>query len=303
MRLTDRPRTLTEMTGQSHWPAELQAVLDKALARELDERYRSAGDFGRELTRAVEGMPETALAGAGTLVMSAPGVPPTRISGGAASARTVALDAAPPPAAAPPSPRVEEKRSRVPLMVGGGVAVAAIVGLFAMTQLKDGGAVTPPTDSVAAAADDTGTTQLSSRLPDATPVRPDTAGRRVTTPATSSPRPVESSTTGPASTAYNPEADFNRWLSEAQDTSNVPRARRVITQVDRVVPRLATAMDSAIARYIQAQAWATYAISTEDVAEQRLRYSNVCRVLRADSARIVQTPYSRQARDLLELCP
>ena len=45
------------------------------------------------------------------------------------------------------------------------------------------------------------------------------------------------------------------------------------------------------------------AVLIEDVAEQRLRYSNVCRILRTDSATIVQTPYSRQARDLLELCP
>ncbi|MBI3790359.1 MAG: serine/threonine protein kinase [Gemmatimonadetes bacterium] len=81
MRLTDQPKTLGEMKGDVAWPAELQAVMDKALARDAAQRYASAAEFGRDLSRAVEGMPAPGLASeAGTMVMSAPAVP----SGGSA---------------------------------------------------------------------------------------------------------------------------------------------------------------------------------------------------------------------------
>jgi serine/threonine protein kinase len=42
MRLTDQPKTLAEMKPDVAWPAELQAVMDKALARDADERYAKA---------------------------------------------------------------------------------------------------------------------------------------------------------------------------------------------------------------------------------------------------------------------
>ncbi|MBY0421824.1 MAG: hypothetical protein K2Q06_05930, partial [Parvularculaceae bacterium] len=48
MRLTDLPKRLDEMRPDVAWPAELQAVLDKALARDVTERYQSAAEFGRD---------------------------------------------------------------------------------------------------------------------------------------------------------------------------------------------------------------------------------------------------------------
>jgi hypothetical protein len=137
MRLTDLPKTLAEMKPDVAWPDALQAVMDRALARDANERYGSAAEFGRDLSRAVEGMPAGGApsAEAGTVVMSAPvttagsQIPATRVAGraertpAASSAPTVAQAAvaapapAAPPAAAEPAPK------------GGGMGlIAAVVG-------------------------------------------------------------------------------------------------------------------------------------------------------------------------------
>ena len=57
MRLTDKPKTLAEMRPDVEWPAELQAVMDKALARDANERYQKSAEFGRDIAKAVENMP------------------------------------------------------------------------------------------------------------------------------------------------------------------------------------------------------------------------------------------------------
>ena len=56
MRLTDRPRPLSQMKPDVNWPEALQAVLDKALERDAADRYQSASEFGRELWKSVQGM-------------------------------------------------------------------------------------------------------------------------------------------------------------------------------------------------------------------------------------------------------
>ncbi|HEX6809401.1 MAG TPA: serine/threonine-protein kinase [Gemmatimonadaceae bacterium] len=71
-RLTERPRTLAEIKDDVAWPAELQTVMDRALAGHPQERYAHASDFGRELVRAVEDMPESALSSTGTLAIAVP---------------------------------------------------------------------------------------------------------------------------------------------------------------------------------------------------------------------------------------
>ena len=88
-RLVEQPRTLAEMKPSVAWPAEVQAVMDRALARDANERYQSAAQFGRELWAACERMPASQAAAAGTQVLSAP---VSAAAGGAASgaARTVA---------------------------------------------------------------------------------------------------------------------------------------------------------------------------------------------------------------------
>ena len=57
MRLTDKPKTLAEMKPDVEWPAELQAVMDKALAVNANDRYQKSAEFGRDIAKAVESMP------------------------------------------------------------------------------------------------------------------------------------------------------------------------------------------------------------------------------------------------------
>ena len=56
MRLTDRPRKLSEMRPDLAWSPELQTVLDRALERDAARRYATASEFGRDIYRAVEAM-------------------------------------------------------------------------------------------------------------------------------------------------------------------------------------------------------------------------------------------------------
>ncbi|HEX5435545.1 MAG TPA: protein kinase [Gemmatimonadaceae bacterium] len=53
-RLGTAPRTLAETRPDVAWPRAVQTVLDRALAREPQDRYQLATDFARDLTRAIE---------------------------------------------------------------------------------------------------------------------------------------------------------------------------------------------------------------------------------------------------------
>ena len=77
MRLTDKPKPLSEMKPDLSWPADVQAVMDKALERDVNARYQTATEFGRALYQAVDRMPMTQAAEVGTQVLS---VPATRVS-------------------------------------------------------------------------------------------------------------------------------------------------------------------------------------------------------------------------------
>ena len=70
MRLTEKPRTLAEIRNNVQWPAELQTVMDKALANHPADRYQHVSQFGRELVTAVATMPESALTSTGTLELA-----------------------------------------------------------------------------------------------------------------------------------------------------------------------------------------------------------------------------------------
>jgi hypothetical protein len=84
MRLTEAPRSLAEVRPELSWPPALQAVMDRALTRDMAKRYARTTDFARELVRAVEAMPEAQVAEGGTLVMSA--TPATAVASAPAGA-------------------------------------------------------------------------------------------------------------------------------------------------------------------------------------------------------------------------
>ncbi len=133
-RLIEQPKTLAEMKPDVAWPTEVQAVMDKALARDANERYQSAAQFGRELWAACESMPSTQAAEAGTQVLSAPasaaaGVPKTRVATPGEGGRTVAAPSpvASAPAAAAPS-SVAVKKSNTPMIAAAVIGIAVLGG-------------------------------------------------------------------------------------------------------------------------------------------------------------------------------
>ena len=167
------------MKPDVNWPGDLQAVMDKALAREAGRRYRNASEYATELVQAIEPMPATSITTMGTQIVG-------RVSHG--SAATVVTDvpktrvaskdeANTPPAARPPaSPAQTPTSSKMPMFAGLGVVVAALAG-FAVWKSMQGSTktntnpVTPPLavadsakhDSVPAKT--TPTVQLSNSIP------------------------------------------------------------------------------------------------------------------------------------------
>ncbi|MEK6611923.1 MAG: serine/threonine-protein kinase [Gemmatimonadota bacterium] len=155
-RLIEQPKTLAEMRPDAAWPDEVQRVMDKALARDANERYQSAAQFGRELWAACESMPSTEAAEAGTQVISAPvagNVPATRVAGSGDRGKTVAAPAkGSAPAAAGPAP-VPVKKSNTGMIAAAVIGIAVLGGGgYVILNLGGGVAVPAAADSSQAAA-------------------------------------------------------------------------------------------------------------------------------------------------------
>ncbi|MFN0097598.1 MAG: serine/threonine protein kinase [Gemmatimonadaceae bacterium] len=141
MRLTDRPRFLAEVRPDIEWPAELQATLDKALARDAAERYMSAAQFGREFAAAIASMPATMAAEAGTQVVGAQAMPKTKVTRPSGNA-TVAMNAeaaqptkrpaAQPTKAQPAAVAAPAAKGMNPAVKFGGPAVAIFASMVAI---------------------------------------------------------------------------------------------------------------------------------------------------------------------------
>jgi serine/threonine protein kinase len=112
MRLTEKPRTLAEIRADVQWPAELQTVMDKALANHPADRYQHVSQFGRELVTAVATMPESAFTSTGTLelnpVAAAARTEVRPLGGGAAGRRDRSNEDL-------PVPELEEEKSGSPV--------------------------------------------------------------------------------------------------------------------------------------------------------------------------------------------
>jgi len=149
-RLMEAPKTLAEMKQDVPWSAEVQAVMDKGLARDAAERYATASQFGRDLYRAVEHMAHHDVTSAHTAMIG-------RVSGGAVAAaagaaataggKTAHIEKAPTPvpatrvgaatplAGAPHVPPARP-RSKTPMIAGiAAVAVLGFGGWYATTQM------------------------------------------------------------------------------------------------------------------------------------------------------------------------
>ena len=117
------------------WPADLQAVIDKALARDVRNRYTKASDFGREFSMAIEAMPATAMAEAGTVVLGAQSASPH--AGTAAIPRTRVASEGDKGGAVPEAVPAAKKGKG--MMIGGGALAIAAVAFGMWTVLKPAG--------------------------------------------------------------------------------------------------------------------------------------------------------------------
>jgi hypothetical protein len=150
MRLTDRPKPLAEMRPEVSWPADVQAVMDKALERDVSSRYQTASEFARDLQRAIDRMPETVAAELGTQMMQVPATrvaaqepaaPATVVSPGVAGGAPTgpgSTVAVPTPIVSAPVTQVaaQSGKKRMLLLVGPPLALMAIGGV-AYVAMKD----------------------------------------------------------------------------------------------------------------------------------------------------------------------
>jgi serine/threonine-protein kinase len=249
MRLTDHPKSLTDMRPDVAWPAELEAVMLKALARDADERYQKAPAFGMDMVKSVENMPATVAAAAGTLVIgAAANVPATRVASPSAGGATKKVEAQ----STPPSAAVTPTSSRMPLMVGA-VVVLALGGGGAYWAMTGSGAAAKP-----AGADSTALSQgrgvpgaagagaPNVVAPNSSPVSNPGNVKTLNTPAATNPGPGRSGTAAvPAGSAPAP-INFASELKRIQDIGieDESHATRMVNQIDMLLPRITSKDDS-----------------------------------------------------------
>ena len=241
-RLIEQPKTLAEMKPDVAWPAEVQAVMDKALTRDATERYQSAAQFGRELWAACESMPASQAAEAGTQVISSPPVggtvPSTRVAGSGDKGKTMAAPAAKAAAVSEPAP-VAVKKSNIG-MIAAAVIGVAVLGGGGYFIVSSGGSGKPPKadSSVTAPAQGkdapTGTatpgggvTQLK------TPVNPAAGGGRTqgTVPGPSVPQAPTGSGGGNAASLVN------KWMPQ-QDDLTKGSAQQLVNELEPAISSL-----------------------------------------------------------------
>lgn len=238
MRLTERPRRLADVRGDVAWPAELQAVLDRALERDASRRYTNAAEFGRDFARAVERMPESVAATAGTVVMGAAAaggatavVPATRVDDASAAGRRVSAGHAETMLMGGRPPKQDSivaPKSRTAILVAASVLVVLGIGAAALQFVAADGA---------APAAGAGESQAPVPAPAAGTVRP--MGEAVT--------PVTDGKS-PGTTDINAElADILESIADERSAS------RAIARID------ALAADGRLPRGSEEHLWSQYA--------------------------------------------
>lgn len=215
MRLTDAPKPLAEMKPEVAWPADVQQVMDKALSRDVTQRYQNATEFGNALYRAIDRMPETAAAEMGTQVMGAAAIPATRVAS-APAANGAATVAVPTPVASDvvtQSAAPAKKKNMIPLM--GGIAAVVVIGGGAAFMLRNNG-----NNPASAAADSTKPNVMQQAR--GTPTAQTNAQPSTTKPQGDVQAPPQRSAADlsrqiPSSKPVDVEATIDRILSNSKD--------------------------------------------------------------------------------------
>lgn len=224
MRLTDEPKSLTDMKPDTIWPPAVQDVMKRALQRKSGDRYQKADDFGNALFMALERMPKNSAADMGTMIlgaetalMSAP--PPTRVDPNAAAAPMTRPSATVKPPVAPPTPA---RKSKTALYAGGGVVgLAAAVAAFVVIS-KSGGTPAVKHDSSTAAP------QVAASVP-VNPAANPGGGTPTQLPVSqgvqkTSPPPVVPKTTTSGTPAVDISARIPDLMRESQEDTSAARA-------------------------------------------------------------------------------
>jgi len=215
MRLTDQPVRLAVSRPDVMWTPEVQAVMDRALQRDASLRYQSASEFGRALVAAVKAMPKE--------------IPPTRVTrmatptdrmGGLTTQipltriSSLGLEAKIPEVQAPlPS------RSRMPLVVGAVVTVAALIGGWMFFSSSRGAGAAERT-ATQAAAPPTGAAPSVSAPKDRSPL---------TAPADSSIRSVSTITSSDVAMVMPPASATSGTAGTAEPTSSAKAPAPTVT--------------------------------------------------------------------------
>ncbi|HVA57349.1 MAG: serine/threonine-protein kinase [Gemmatimonadaceae bacterium] len=249
VRLTDRPSRLPEMKPDVAWPADVQAVLDKALERDANRRYQTAPEFGRDLYRAVSAMPLSLAAEASTQVIGAAttrtaAVPATRVTAAASIA-----PARPAPAATPAG------KSKTPLIAAIATVVALGGVMTVMLQMrKPANAAPAPRQASGAAADST--EHGNGASPQNANAERDAAGRAANKPiGPPALKPGANQAGPPAASAADVDAELTRLDSLVTDSNfDKPAAQRVLQALDTLSGRLATPVQNVSAAIIRAAA-------------------------------------------------
>ena len=160
-RLTDEPLPLGVARPDIVFPTALEEALRHALGRMPSERYATAVEFARDVSRAVAGMGAGATAApaeAATQIISATSpdatvqLRPTRVGTAERAPASTRTPTTPQPQVSPPAPR----KKKAPVAAIAAVAVVlGGAGVAALTMLKGDGAVESGLDTNTTAAADT----------------------------------------------------------------------------------------------------------------------------------------------------
>ena len=213
-RLTDDPMPLASARPDVRFPAELQRVIDRALARTPGDRYRSAGDLAREVKSLASHFTGAVDVEAGTQVVRPEvlkgAVPATRVDPAAAARAGKSGPRTPAAGAQPAAPT-----KGVPIVA---VAIAALV------VAAGGGAIAFKDRLFGGAASDSSATSDSSRIAIQPATTPD-SGRQtsggVTPPVTPLSNPDTSAAKPPTGGGARPPA--GQTTSPGGTTTTPPR--------------------------------------------------------------------------------
>ncbi|MEO8878871.1 MAG: serine/threonine-protein kinase [Gemmatimonadaceae bacterium] len=247
MRLTEKPRTLAEIRNDVVWPAELQTVMDKALANHPADRYQHVSQFGRELVTAVATMPESAFTSTGTVELQpfnyAAKTEARPLGGGAAGRRDRSNEE-------PLLPEIEERS---------GSPVAAIFGVLLLVLAAGVGGYwywnsRQPATTVATTTAPAATTTAARPAADSTTKDSTTkdsaalAAAHDSTPAAAVAPTVDSAAAAKPAAGYPPKSTISSdqlddLLAPIREDLSVGRQRMNEGQYDGAVVRFGSAQD------------------------------------------------------------